>query len=115
MKSFEREVVRLMAQEWIAADVLHRVFNASDADCDYTGVGYFLSVRDSGLSKARIVLSEPLVMGQCNGVDVGFVLFIENNELTLECHGWGAEVPADIREREVFVSIYDDGFVFQDC
>ena len=98
-----------MADGSIAADVLHRVFNASDADCDHTGVGYFLTVRDDGLPSVRIVLDEPLLMGRSNGVEVGFVVFIENHELTLECHGWGVEVPADIREREVVLSVVGDG------
>ena len=105
MKPFEREAVRLMAEGNIAADVLTRVFNAPKASCEHTGVGYFLTVRDDGLQADRVVLDTPLVHGRVGDIEVGFVVFVEDHQLTLECHGWGDEVPTDIREREVVISV----------
>lgn len=105
MKPFEREAVRLMAEMHIAAEVLARVYDTPAASCDHTGVGYFLTIRDNGLPTERIVLNEPIVLGRVGAIEVGFVVFVEDHELTLECHGWGEEVPTDIRERDVEVSV----------
>lgn len=105
MKPFEREAARLMAEGHLAAEVLARVYDATAGSCDHTGVGYFLTIRDDGLPAERKVLNEPVVLGRAGANEVGFVVFVEDHELTLECHGWGDEVPADIRERDVVVSV----------
>jgi hypothetical protein len=45
------------------------------------------------------------VVGVGGGVLAGFVVFLQNNELTLECHGYGdVAVPPDFRDRDVQVS-----------
>lgn len=105
MKPFEREAVRLMAEGRIEADVLTRVLDAPEGWCEHSGIGYFLTVRDDALSAERVVLDTPVVLGRVGDIEVGFVVFVEEHELTLECHGWGDEVPADIREREVVISV----------
>lgn len=106
MKPFEREAVRLMAEGHIANEVLARVVDAAHGCCDHSGVGYFLTIRDDGLPAERVVLDQPVVLGRAGAIEVGFVVFVENHELTLECHGWGEEVPTDIRERHVAVSVH---------
>lgn len=50
------------------------------------------------------------VAGVGGGVPAGFVVFIENFELTLECHGYGdVAVSADFRERDTKVSVAGTG------
>jgi len=47
-------------------------------------------------------------MGVTDGIEFGFVVFLEHGELTLECHTWGAiDVPSDFRERNVILSLPD--------
>lgn len=104
MKPFEREAVRLLAEGRISAEVLARVVRAP-VTYEPTGIGYFLTGRDDGLPAERIVLDEPVVLGRAGAVEVGFVVFVEDHALHLECHGWGEAVPADLREREVVISV----------
>jgi hypothetical protein len=45
-------------------------------------------------------------MGEANGVRCGFVVFIENHALTLECHTWGEiDVPPDFRDQNVVLTL----------
>jgi hypothetical protein len=37
-------------------------------------------------------------------VAFGFIIFIEDGELTIECHPWDEDVPEDFRDREVEVT-----------
>ena len=104
MRPFERDVVGRLAEGRIPREVLERVFSAP-ADLDHTGVGYFLTVRDAGLPRDKMVLDTPLLVGRSAGLEVGFVVFIEDHELTLECHGWGTELPDDVRERAFEVTV----------
>jgi hypothetical protein len=105
VKPFEREAVQLLVAGHIAAEVLQRVYDAPHSAYEHTGVGYFLRVRDEGLPDKRIVLSNPIVLGHAGDVEVGFVVFVEGHELTLECHGWGGAVPADVRDLQVRVEV----------
>jgi hypothetical protein len=46
------------------------------------------------------------VVGRSGEVLCGFVAFLRNRELTLECHTWGAvDVPRDFRDLDVNVTI----------
>jgi hypothetical protein len=38
------------------------------------------------------------------GLHCGFIIYIENGELTIECHPWGDDVPEDFRDREVEIT-----------
>ena len=72
---------------------------------EYTGSGYFLTVKHPGLPADRRTLSDPFVVGIAGDVRAGFVVFLGDGELTLECHTWGElDVPADFRQRQVNVS-----------
>jgi hypothetical protein len=42
-------------------------------------------------------------MGKADQLECGFVVFLENGELLLECHGWGSDLPDDLRTRDVRV------------
>ena len=104
-RPFEIQVLRLLASHALPGDTLEAVLASAEAErFDYTGSGYFLTVRNQRLPVERSTLSEPAVVGIAGDVQAGFVAFIGDHELTLECHTWGAvDVPANFREQPVDV------------
>ena len=106
-KSFEREVVKALVSQYLADDQIEMVLDsASFVSYDYTGYGYFITVRHPIIQTERIVFDRPLLIGKAGIVECGFVVFQKNGELTLECHSWGdANVQADFRERQVEITI----------
>jgi hypothetical protein len=63
-------------------------------------VRYFLTVRHPSLLSGRTVCDRPRLVGRSGSIACGFVVFLENGELTLECQTWGPEsVPVDFRDR----------------
>ena len=73
---------------------------------EYSGCGYFLTVAHPMLPAERMVYSEPPVVGTAEDIQAGFLVFVENGELMLECHTWGAkEVPAEFRDKNVEVAL----------
>jgi hypothetical protein len=58
------------------------------------------------LPTERAVYSEPPVVGTAEDIQAGFLVFVENGELVLECHTWGAvELPAEFRDENVKVAL----------
>ena len=73
---------------------------------EYTGSGYYLAVGHSSVPSDRFVCHQPIVLGTSGDVQFGFVVFLENGELTLECHTWGpVDVPDDFREQKVEIRV----------
>jgi len=67
-----------------------------------TGYGYFLTVKHPSLPSKRNVYDKPMLIGHSGNVETGFIVFVENGELTIECHGWGdVVVPQDYREMDI--------------
>lgn len=109
LKNYEIEVIRLLVSNVLSVEQLDKVIHgAKPVSYDYTGCGYFLTLSHHLLPKQRIVCSEPLIIGKAGEINSGFVVFIENNELTLECHDFGGPtIPKDFREKDVQVTIAD--------
>ena len=107
LRPHEVEVVKLLARGQLPADVLEDVIaNASLVESWETGCGYFLTVQHPALRSERRTCSEPLVGGQAGDLACGFVLYLEDGLLTLECHSWGDDaIPAGFRAREIEVGI----------
>ena len=105
-KNFERKVVGYLLRGHLASEQVEAVLDsASLISCENTGLGYFLTVHHSGLPAKRVVCSEPTVSGRVGDYHCGFIVFLENHELMLECHSWGADVlPEDLRDRAVEVN-----------
>jgi hypothetical protein len=101
-RDFEGEVVRICLESHLPAGGVEAVLgSATWVSYDYTGSGYYLTVRHPSLPSARVVCDMPLT-GRSGNIVCGFVIFLGDGELTLECHTWGPEdVPADFRERQV--------------
>lgn len=107
LRNFEIEVIRLLANSALDESQLDGLASfTGSAEYEYTGSGYFLTVRIPMLPDTQSTLSHPFVVGEADGIEGGFVVFLEPGELTLECHSWNAvDVPADFRERNVVLSI----------
>lgn len=102
LKSYERGVLYTLASDVLSPRQLSAVADEAElVGYEYTGRGYFLTVRHACLPRERTVCNSPVLSGSAGGVDCGFVIFIEDGELTIECHPWGEDVPEDFREREV--------------
>jgi hypothetical protein len=95
-----------MAHDALSEDQLRSVFSAQSLwSYEYTGSGYFLSVTDPSLPSAKKTLSKPPVIGNSGDIQAGFVVFLGEGRLTLECHTWGeVDVPENFRELDVSVS-----------
>ena len=105
-KEFERKVVKVLVSSRLPVDEIEAVLETGTfLSYDYTGSGYYLTVRHPSLPSDRVVCDMPLLKGTSGKIVCGFVVFLENGELTLECHTWGpVDVPEDFRERQVDVS-----------
>lgn len=106
-RPFELEAIRLMSGTVLSAEMLAAIETIETAErYDYTGSGYYLTVKHACLASERLMLHHPLVIGIAGEVTAGFVAYIGNGTLTLECHTWGAvDVPADFRERPVAIAL----------
>jgi hypothetical protein len=105
-KAFEEDALRLLAAQELGAPVVEEVLaNAELVSYEYSGCGYFLTVQHPCLPQARAVLSKPTVLGQAGTIEGGFLVFIENGELMLECYTAGAvEIPDNFREQHVVIN-----------
>lgn len=104
---FEIEVLRQLIAPKLEAEVFGKIIQQSQGiDYHFSGSGYFLTVHHPELPTSRIVCTDPTIIGRCGNTLVGFVVFVENSELTLECHRWGVdELPLDFREQPVLISL----------
>ncbi|WP_431094956.1 hypothetical protein [Polaromonas aquatica] len=102
-RDFEKQAVRMLATPRLGNALVETVLEDSEfVAFEHTGVGYFLTVRHPLLPMERAVFDEPTVVGRIEEYEGGYLVFVENHELMLECYSTGAvEVPADFRERRV--------------
>jgi hypothetical protein len=107
LKSFEKSVINLLTADVLAAWQVDEVCsNGKLVGLDFTGHGYFLTLSSSDLPIERLVLDSPSVNGKVGELLTGFVVFVENNELTLECFAYGEDiVPDNYRDLGVTVSV----------
>jgi hypothetical protein len=105
-KDYEVQVLTLLASNALSHDQMRAVLNEGKlVSYNYTGCGYFLTLSHPSLPEQRIVCSKPIVTGSAEGVPCGFVIFIQDREITLECHDLGpTHVPEDFRNKLVHVS-----------
>ena len=106
LREHEKIVLDRLVSGTIAPDLLEELKeNARMTDYYAAGYGYFLTIEHAALPAERIVCSEPMVVGENAGIETGFVVFIENRSLTIECYSLGGEeVPRDYRDRHIVVS-----------
>lgn len=100
-KLFEKEVVAILARRYLTEKEQLTIF--TEGECwleDDHEAGYFINVRHPLIPKERHVVSEPAVLTEVGECCVGFVIFMENHELSIDAFVWGeANVPPDFRDR----------------
>ena len=100
----EIEVLNLMLDSKFNKEELDSIFQSPITDYEYTGAGYFLELTNKILPKDKKTITEPLLLGRADDFNVGFIIFIENSKLVIECHSWGIENPPEsIRENSIFL------------
>ena len=102
---FEVKAIRILASGILSDDQLEGLKRLkAPARYEYTGCGYFLTVVDPELPAERRTLSLPPIIGTADDVVSGFIVFLGEHELILECHAWGTvDVPDDFRQRDVLI------------
>ncbi|MDO8926092.1 MAG: hypothetical protein Q7U94_04175 [Sideroxyarcus sp.] len=105
-QNFESHVLHLLVAPKLGTDTVDAVVREGQlVSYNYSGSGYFLTIAHPILPTTRIVCSEPQVVGRAGNIHSGFIVFIENGELTLECHTWGEiDVPENFRKLSVAVA-----------
>jgi hypothetical protein len=106
---FERAVLAALLQPHLAPAAVRNVLDDAEwVSYEHTEVGYFLTVRHPGLPIERLVCDKPLLVGTCDDIECGFVVFVQDGELMLECHSWsGTAIPKDLRHRPVRIDAGD--------
>ena len=104
-RPFELQAIALMATGVLSESQLALLRRLEAASYEYTGSGYYLKVSHPSLPQQTKTLSEPAVIGAAGDIQAGFVVYLDQHQLTLECHTWGAvDVPGDFRDRQVQIS-----------
>ena len=108
LQEFEIEVIEKLTANILNPEQIGEILKNYEAvGIEFTGAGYFLSIKHSEIPKEKFTCSDPILIGHTEGdIICGFVIFIENHQLTLECHEWGAaDIPSDFRDRAVKISV----------
>jgi hypothetical protein len=105
LKNFEIQVIEILAAGFLSNDAIVVLTSPStSANYEYTGCGYFLTIRDSALPAEKRTLSIPTLIGSLGDVVCGFVVYVDEHELTLEVHDWGTlHVTKDYRDGDVII------------
>ena len=106
LKEFEFKVIETLLSNSDLLEIFKDRLKEYDAKIEETGYGYFLTIFDSKLPKQRIVYNEPFLIGKSDdGNTMGFILFVENYELTIECHCFGDPLPKNLRNKDIHLRI----------
>ncbi len=99
VESYEQEALLLLCNDVISNSVLHdAIQNPENISCKFTGEGYYLELKHNDLPLDRIVCDKPTVIGKFQEQEVGFIAFIENGTLCLECYNYSNKgIPEEIR------------------
>lgn len=103
---FEDKAIKMLCSTALGIEVLNEVLtNPEKIECDFTGVGYFLTLHHKNLPTNRIICDTPNLIGNHQKLLLGFIVFIENNELSLECFNYGDErVTEHLRNEPIQIS-----------
>ncbi len=100
-KPFEKEIVSVLAGGVFSEEEQSQIF--SEGTCWFENdheAGYFINVKHPLIPETRNVIDDPNVIAEVGETSVGFVIFIENNELSIDAFPWGeANIPPDFRDR----------------
>ena len=107
---FEKYVIRKTCESYMSQELLDEILNKGADNYDYSGCGYFITIKHSKLPKEpwALALHFPPLSGYWNGIFSGFTIFGQDGELTLECFSYGEEeIPSDYRDHRVEINEID--------
>jgi hypothetical protein len=105
-KPYEVQILQtLVAHEFSRDQLLQLLEGASTPEVEYTNYGFFVSVKHSAIGKAGRVYTGPTTLrGNFGAHSAGFIVFLEDDELTLETFPWdGERLPATFRDSDIQV------------
>lgn len=98
MKEFELNIIAELLEESELKNI--DFSDATDNEVvEFSGAGYFLTIKNPALPQHRIVLDSPNIQGKLDGIDVGYLAFVENSELMLECYSYDQEILPKHRDK----------------
>jgi hypothetical protein len=104
-RAFEMKALRLLGDATLGAVAVEAVCrDAEFVSYKYSGVGYFLTVRHHLLPTTRVVLDQPIVVGEVGDVTGSYLAFVQDNELMLE-YAATTDVPENFRDLPVRVEL----------
>ena len=105
-RQFEIRVLRILGASLLSEDDLAALAEIPLASIERTRTGYFAATRHPLLPAHGNVQSTPMVVGTARDTCVGFVAYVGDHEVTLECHVWGdQELPESFRDEDVQIAI----------
>ena len=103
-RQFEEEIIRKLASPVLGEGLVEDVLADGEfVSLDYTGVGYFLTVRHPGLPIKRVPPSGLGAVAEAGGISGIYLVLLDASELTLECASTESVFPADFRDQDVRV------------
>lgn len=105
-KNYEVEALQLLLAPEFSREALTDLLNGAESpQVEYTKYGFYISIKHSKIGKARRVYDGPTTLsGRWREHTAGFIVFLENDQLTLEIYPWDGEtLPADFRDADVRV------------
>ena len=105
LKKFELDAINVLASRELSPSAMVALAKpVAPIHYEYTGYGYFLTIKDVRLPLEPRTLSEPPIIGMAEDVVCRFIVFLGDGKLTFECHTLGpGKVPPDFREQAVVV------------
>jgi hypothetical protein len=109
LRDYEKTVVNLLASRVLSPEQLDAVIReAALVEYDYTGCGYFLTIKHSNLPTTRMVCDTPKLTGSADGIVSGFVISLkEDCSQSNAIHGEMWMFPNGL-ETEMFNSLQPD-------
>ena len=105
-KHYEVEVLQLLLAPEFSHEALADLLNSAESpDAEYTKYGFYISIKNPKIGKDRRVYDGPTTLsGRWHKHTAGFIVFLEDDQLTLEVYPWDGEtLPADFRDVDVRV------------
>jgi hypothetical protein len=105
-RAFEVEALKLLAEPELGREFVDTLIREAElVSLDFSGCGYFLTVRHPSIPAKRTVFYEPRVVGRVGNIQGDFIVFVEEGELMLEYASVGAsDVNDDFRNLEIHVT-----------
>jgi hypothetical protein len=106
-RPFEEDTLRLLVGPVLGTHVVESIISSSElVSYEYSGAGYFITVKHHVLPLTRTVIDYPIITGKAGDFVGGYLVIIENGELMLECYTVGRDfVPANFRDLQVNVAV----------